>query len=440
MSAKIRGSINRRQSLKPLGTALAGLPLLKASGAEPVNDAMARSPQGADASIVVIGGGFGGATLARRLKTIAPKLRVTLVDKSTTYTACPFSNLVIAGQRKLVDQQFGWRMLKRAGIEVINSEAKTVDTNTRQVTLADGKTLSYDKLVMAPGISLKWDSIEGYNQQASKLMPHAWQAGGQTVLLRRQIETMPDNGVVAISIPENPYRCPPGPYERASLIAHYLSNHKPRAKLLLLDAKDSFSKKQLFETGWQSLYGDRIEWRGLSDSGKVNRVEPTKGVVHTDFDRVKADVANIIPPQAASLIAKSAGITDASGWCPVNPTTFESTRAANVYVIGDAAIANAMPKSAFAANAQAKVCAVQIVRELNGEPPVSTTLINTCYSLLAPDYGISVAGVYRPNAQSLVPVPNTGGTSPMRADLRTRALEPRYARSRSDTITSHACG
>ena len=429
-------TFSRRQSLQALGALATGI---SASNALASEKAPAFGKE-LSASVVVVGGGFGGATLARRLKQTAPQLQVTLIDKGSAYTACPFSNLVISGHRSIARQQFNWRALERSGVEVINAEASGVDTAAQKVELTSGDILNYDKLVMAPGIALQWNRIEGYDQAASDVMPHAWQAGAQTLLLRQQLEAMPDNGVVAISVPENPYRCPPGPYERASLIANYLGNHKPRAKLLVLDAKDSFSKKPLFEAGWRALYGDRIEWRGLSDSGKVARVEPAKGVLHTDFDRIKADVANVIPPQAAAKIAQTAGLTDATGWCPVNPLTFESTLAANAYVIGDAAIANAMPKSAFAANAQAKVCALQILRDLTGDAPLPATLINTCYSLLAPDYGISVAGVYQPGKNALDPVPNAGGTSPLRAALRTRALEARYARSWFNTITQEAFG
>ena len=393
---------------------------------------------GIGAKVAVVGGGFGGATLARRLKQLAPDIEVSLIEKNETYTACPLSNLVLSGQRNISQQQFSLAGLTQQGINIIHDEATEIDTTNRQISLRSGATLNYDKVVVAPGIRLLWQAIEGYTEAASAQMPHAWQAGSQTLLLRRQLMAMPANGTVVMAIPENPYRCPPGPYERASLIANYLSQHKPRAKLLLLDAKDNFSKQALFQQGWQSLYGNRIEWRGLADSGKVIAVDPTKRMVQTDFDSEHADVANIIPPQAAAGIAASAGLTDASGWCPIDPLTFASTLVNDAYVIGDAAIANAMPKSAFAANAQAKVCAAQIVQELNGEPPLSTTLINTCYSLIAPDYGISVAGVYRAGPKGLESQAGTGGTSSPDASARTRALEARYAQSWFTTVTREA--
>ena len=280
---------------------------------------------GIGARVAVVGGGFGGATLARRLKQLAPDIEVSLIEKNETYTACPLSNLVLSGQRNISQQQFSLAGLTQQGINIIHDEATEIDTTNRQISLRSGATLNYDKVVVAPGIRLLWQAIEGYTEAASAQMPHAWQAGSQTLLLRRQLMAMPDNGTVVMAIPENPYRCPPGPYERASLIANYLSQHKPRAKLLLLDAKDTFSKQALFQQGWQSLYGSRIEWRGLADSGKVIAVDPKKRLVQTDFDSEQADVANIIPPQAAATIAASAGLTDASGWCPIDPLTFAST-------------------------------------------------------------------------------------------------------------------
>lgn len=418
--------IRRRQTLKALGLGAVALPLkLKAA---------------TGATVVIIGGGFAGASAARSLRQLAPELRIILIEASTRYTACPLSNLVIAGERSLSAQQFSWSQLAAEGIQVINAVARDIDAAIRKVTLADGTELLYDKLILAPGIRLRWNALEGYDQTAAQRMPHAWQAGQQTVLLRQQLAAMPDNGVVAISVPAAPYRCPPGPYERAGLIAHYLQQHKPRAKLIILDAKDSFSKQALFIAGWRALYGDRIEWRGLSDSGSVRAVRPAQQELITDFDQLSADVSNVIPPQAAGQIAARAGLTDATGWCPINPLSFESTLATDVHVIGDAAIANAMPKSAFAANAQAKVCAHQVVRSLAGLSPISTTLINTCYSLLAPDYGISVAGVYRPGPTALEGIPNSGGTSALEAGKGTRRLEAQYARHWFTTITQETFG
>lgn len=394
----------------------------------------------APARVVVIGGGFAGASCARTLRELAPALQVTLVEPKTTYTACPFSNLVIGGQRAISDQQFGYRGVAATGVEVIHRAAVDVDPVARRVRLDDGTQLDYDRLVLAPGIELRWDAIEGYDQSAAQRMPHAWQAGEQTVLLRRQLEAMADGGLVVITAPVSPYRCPPGPYERASLIAAYLKRNKPRSKLLILDAKDSFSKKPLFLQGWQALYGDLIEWRGASDGAVLASVDATDMHLFTDFDEFRPAVANVIPPQRAGAIARRAGVADASGWCPITPLTFESSLQSHIHVIGDAAIANAMPKSAFAANAQAGLCAVQVARLLAGAAPVDTTLINTCYSLVGPGYGISVADVYRPEERSWKPVAGAGGTSALGADAEVRRREAAYAADWFTTITSQVFG
>jgi sulfide dehydrogenase [flavocytochrome c] flavoprotein chain len=239
-----------------------------------------------------------------------------------------------------------------------------------------------------------------------------------------------------ISAPANPFRCPPGPYERASLIAYYLKTAKPRSKLIVLDAKDSFSKQRLFQQAWQQLYPGLIEWVSLSNGGKVTSVDPATRTLVTDFASYKADVANVIPPQRAGHIAEIAGISDATGWCPIDPVTFESRLQPDVHIIGDAAIAGAMPKSAFAANAQAKVCAAAVAALLNDEPPPPPKLINTCYSLVAPDYAISIAGVYQPTNGQLVDVEGAGGVSPTDAPLDFRAREATYAAAWFRTITA----
>lgn len=428
--------IKRRKALGLI--ALSGA-ATKLSAAQPGPEATIRLGKSKQ-RVVVIGGGFAGATAARTVKAQSPQTEVVLIERKSRYTACPFSNLVIAGERKIADQQFGWQGFAKAGVKVVTANVTGVDNERREVTLQDSSRISYNRLVLAPGIALRFDAIEGYSEQAATALPHAWQAGSQTTLLREQLQNMPDNGLVVIAVPQNPYRCPPGPYERASLIAHYLQANKPRSKLLILDAKDRFSKMALFRKAWQELYGDRIEWRGLSDSGALRRIEVKSKTLHTDFDEVNADVANVIPPQRAGAIAGIAGVTDASGWCPINARTFESTLASDIHVIGDAAIANAMPKSAFAANAQAKVCATQIARSLHGLPPIDTTLINTCYSLVTPKDGISVAGVYKPNKDRLEEVAGAGGTSPLDATRSTLRLEANYAHSWFNTITRETFG
>jgi sulfide dehydrogenase [flavocytochrome c] flavoprotein chain len=386
--------------------------------------------------IVVIGGGFAGAMCARELQRAIPRAAVTLIEANPIFTACPFSNSVIAGLRVIGEQRFGYDALRAEGIAVLHDQAKAIDPQRRLVSLSGASVLGYDRLVVAPGIDIRWDALPGYDERAAELMPHAWKAGEQTVLLRRQLEAMADGGTVVISAPANPFRCPPGPYERASLIAYYLKTKKPRSKLILLDAKDSFSKQRLFQQAWQQLYPGLIEWVSLSNGGKVTSVDPASRTLVTDFASHKADAANVIPPQRAGQIAEIAGVSDATGWCPIDPVTFESRLQPHIHVIGDAAIAGAMPKSAFAANAQAKVCAAAAAALLNDEPPSPPKLINTCYSLVAPDYAISIAGVYHAANGQLVDVEGAGGVSPSDASPDFRALEANYAAAWFRTITA----
>ena len=306
--------------------------------------------------------------------------------------------------------------------------------------MADGTDLRYERLVLAPGIDLRFDALPGYDARAAEIMPHAWRAGEQTETLRRQLEAMEDGGTVVMSVPANPYRCPPGPYERASLIAHYLKTRKPRSKLILLDAKDAFSKQRLFQAGWASLYPGLLEYVPLSAGGGVSAVDAATRTLSTDFGDHRASVANVIPPQQAGRIARMAGVADRSGWCPIDPVSFESRSRPGIHVIGDAAIAGAMPKSAFAANAQAKVCAEAVASLLRDEAPAPPKLINTCYSLVAPYHGISIAGVYRPANGLLADVEGAGGTSPLDAPQSVRALEARYAEDWFRIATADAFG
>jgi sulfide dehydrogenase [flavocytochrome c] flavoprotein chain len=393
----------------------------------------------APARVVVVGGGFAGATCARELQR-SGTVAVTLVETNPTFTACPFSNNVIAGLRELREQEFGYEATKKAGVAVVHQSAVKVDPQARRVTLSDGAGLDYDRLVLAPGIDLRFDALPGYDEGAAEAMPHAWKAGAQTELLRRQLESMEDGGVVVMSAPPNPFRCPPGPYERASLIAHYLKTRKPRSKLIVLDAKDMFSKQRLFQAAWRELYPGLIEWVSLSEGGKVTSVDSATKTLVTEFGRHKAAVANVIPPQRTGRIAEIAGTADRTGWCPVNPVTFESRLQPNIHVVGDAGIMGGMPKSAFSANAQAKVCAAAVAALVRGEQPAVPKLINTCYSLVAPDYGISVAGVYSPSNGQLTDVQGAGGVSPLDAPRSFRSLEATYAQAWFQTITTEVFG
>lgn len=411
---------------------------LKLSAAAGLAPAVA-SAQGR-ARVVVIGGGFGGATAARTLKALQPALDVTLVEPKPVYTSCPFSNSVLADLREIDQQQFRYDGIKRTGVTVAETRATAVDAGAKTVALADGNRLSYDRLVMSPGIDFNWSAIAGYDAAAAEKMPHAWKAGAQTVLLRRRLQAMDDGGLVVMSAPANPFRCPPGPYERASLIAYWLKIWKPKSKLLLLDSKEAFSKQRLFQNGWAELYQGMIEWVPLSQGGKVTSVDPATLTLTTDFATHKASVANVIPPQKAGAIAAQAGVADRTGWCPVEPVAFESTLQPDIHVLGDAAIMGSMPKSAFAANAQAKVCAAALVRLLAGDKPQDPILINTCYSLVAADYGISIAGVYRPDKGQLTDVPGAGGSSPLVAVGGLRGQEALYASSWFHAITAETFG
>ncbi len=412
--------------------------LLKLAGAAMVAGALpAPGLARVKGAVVVVGGGFGGATCARYLRRLSSDLRVTLVERSAAFATCPFSNAVLGGLRDLDSITHGFDGLRRQGVTVVQGDAVAIEPERSRVRLADGESLSYDRLVLSPGIDFKWNAIENYGPEASERMPHAWKAGPQTALLRRQIESMEDGGVVAIAVPDNPFRCPPGPYERASLIANYLHRHKPRSKVLILDAKDSFSKAGLFRQGWEELYPGMIEWIGFSEGGNVVSVEPTDRILQTDFERFRADVANVVPPQRAGRLVDTAGLAAGGDWCPVNGRTFESQVVPGIHLLGDAILAGDMPKSGFSANNQAKVCARAVAGLLGGEDTPDPVLMNTCYSLLSEEYGISVAAVYRLNEQGeIASVPGAGGVSPADAGPEIRKAEAIYAQGWYAGITA----
>jgi sulfide dehydrogenase [flavocytochrome c] flavoprotein chain len=391
------------------------------------------------ARVVVIGGGFGGAACARALKRLDAKLHVTLVEPNKTFTACPFSNEVIAGLRNIEAQQFGYEKIAADGIGVIAQAATKIDAAAHSVSLADGTSLSYDRLVLSPGIDFNFGALPGYDDAASRKMPHAWKAGEQTMLLRRQLEAMDDGGTVVLAVPANPARCPPAPYERASLIAHYLKTKKPRSKVLILDAKDTFSQQKLFERAWKELYGEMVERVSLSQGGRVTSVDPATNTIVTEFGNYTADVANIIPPQRAARIADIAGAADHTGWCPINPLTFESKLVPNIHVIGDACLGGGIPKSAAAASAQGKACADAILNLLAGKPSQAPKLTGVCYNIVAPGYGFSLTGIYQPRDEIFAETEG-GTTSPLDAPRELRAREADEAQKWFTTITADAYG
>jgi sulfide dehydrogenase [flavocytochrome c] flavoprotein subunit len=392
--------------------------------------------------VVVIGGGFGGASCAKYLRRLSSDIDVTLVERDSKFMTCPFSNAVLGGMYDMDFITHGYDALReKYGVKVVHDSAVDIDAGAKKVRLGGGSSLPYDRLVVSPGIDLRWDAIEGYDEAASATMPHAWKAGEQTMILRRQLEAMPDGGVVIIAPPGNPFRCPPGPYERASLIAHYLKKNKPRSKILIFDAKPKFSKQPLFEQGWEALYPGMIEWISETDGGAIDGVDVKAMTVNPTFgDPQKGDVINVIPTQKAGTIAEVAGLTDDNGWCPVNQRTFESKLQKDVHVIGDASIATPMPKSGFAASSQGKVCATAIVASLTGQEMPDPSYVNTCYSLVGPDYGISVAAVYRLGDGGIAAVPGAGGVSPKDAGDEFRVAESRYAVGWYQSITSDTWG
>jgi sulfide dehydrogenase [flavocytochrome c] flavoprotein subunit len=374
-----------------------------------------------------VGGGFGGATCANYLKRYDPSLRVTLVEPNKTFYTCPFSNTVIAGVNDMAYIGHSYDGLrKNRGVEVVHDWVTAIDATKKKVSLKGGKALSYDKLVVSPGIDFRWDAIGGYNEAASHKVPHAYQAGPQTTLLRDQLRAMKDGGVVIIAPPGNPFRCPPGPYERASMIAWYLKENKPKSKILILDAKDKFSKQGLFEQGWQANYPGMIEWIKAGDGGEIESIDINTMEITTKLGgKHKGDVINIIPPQKAGAIAHTAGLVNDDGWCPVEKQTFESTLHKDVYVIGDASVASPLPKSGFAASSEAKMAAAAIVTSLHGQTLPPATYTNTCYSLVTPEYGISVAAVYHFEGGEIKTT--SSGVSPSDADTRFRHTEARHA-------------
>ncbi|OAI18446.1 flavocytochrome c sulfide dehydrogenase flavin-binding protein [Methylomonas lenta] len=370
------------------------------------------------AHVVVVGGGFAGATVAKTLRLLDSAIKVTIIEPKSYYITCPASNWLFAD---LITQQqlsVSYQALKdNYAVDILTDRVAVIESARRRICLASGQQISYDRLILSPGISFRWDSIAGYDAQVAEIFPHAWQAGPQTQLLQQQMHAMPKGGVILIAAPPDPYRCPPGPYERASMMAYWLKQHNPRGKIIILDPKRSFSKQALFEAGWAKYYGygtanSLIEWHSLADN-PITQLDVASRTVISDFgDRFTADVLNIIPPQLAADIAVQTELTDESGWCPVRPESSQSLFDDFIHVIGDAAHFAPIPKSAFAANSEAKACALAVVALLNDKSIASPNWLNTCYSLVSPEHGISVAGVYKLDADKTVSaVVGAGGVS-----------------------------
>jgi sulfide dehydrogenase [flavocytochrome c] flavoprotein chain len=349
--------------------------------------------------LVVIGGGPAGATIAKYVARDASNaIEVTLVEPLKQYATCFFSNLYLGGFRDYDSITHSYdKLAANYGVKLQQQMAIGIDRDRREVKLADGTALAYDRLVLSPGIELKYASVPGYSEAASEKMPHAWKPGAQTRLLRAMIDAVPDGGLVVMLTPPNPYRCPPGPYERASMMAHLLkATGRGKCRIVIIDAKEKFSKQGVFQQGWEKHYPGMIEWLGPQIHGGVKSVDPATGTVVTDFETYKAALVNVIPAQTAGRIAVDSGLANQTGYCPIDPATMKSKLDANVYVVGDACIPGDMPKSAFAANSQAKVAAMSIRGELAGRRVFPARFSNTCWSLIETDDCIKVGGSYAP--------------------------------------------
>ena len=392
--------------------------LLKLAGAATLAGCVTRGAA-AKARVVVIGAGFGGAAAAKYVAMWDPAIQVTVVERGTQFVSCPTSNLVLGGNRTMQDITRGYEGLRKHGVRFVNTEALAVDSAKRSVALSGGGTLSYDRLVLSPGIDFLYAEIAGY-QGAEPRVLHAWKAGAQTAELRRQLEALPNGGVYLLVVPAAPYRCAPGPYERACQVAHYFKRTKPRSKVLLLDANPEVtSKGPLFKRAWEELYPGIIEYQPNSE---VVAVDTATMSVRTDFDTVKADVLNVVPPHRAGDIALKAGvITSNHRWCDVDWRTMESKAVKGIHVLGDATLsADGMPKSGHMANAHAKVCAAALVELLNGREPNPNPVMNsTCYSFVSDREAIHVASVHQYDAtrNTIMPVKGAGGVSAARSEL-----------------------
>jgi NADPH-dependent 2,4-dienoyl-CoA reductase/sulfur reductase-like enzyme len=371
--------------------------------------------------VVIVGGGAGGATVANVVKSGAPNLDVTLIEANQIYSSSFFSNLYLGGFRSLESLNHGYTGLRRLGVRVVHDYATDVDHARKVVRTRGRRTYPFDKLVLSPGIDIKYDSIQGYSREASRLMPHAYNTDApQKRLLKQQLQAMRDGGTVVMVMPNNPFRCPPGPYERACMIAHYLKTRKPKSKLVIFDPKRAFSKQPVFAEGFDRHYKNIIELNLSTeiDDFSVVSVDPkTKEVVTKAGRRQRGDVVNVIPQQRAGEIAAKAGVNEGD-WCPINPESFASTKVENVYVLGDASIAAEMPKSAFSANSQAKVVAADILTVLAGKEKFDPRFRNTCWSLIAPDDCVKVGANYQPKGNKLDPSGSFVSQRGEPADLR----------------------
>lgn len=356
--------------------------------------------------VVVVGGGAGGLSVLRRLAADqAGKLDITLVEPQKTYTTCFYSNLYLGGIQPLeVIQHNYMAVAKLSGVRMAADRATAIDRDRKRVTLAGGETVGYDRLVLSPGIGLDYDSVPGWSKDAAERMPHAWQAGPQTRLLKKQLDAVPDGGLIVIIAPPNPYRCPPGPYERVSMMAHALKmSGRKKTRIVIVDPKDKFSKQALFQQGWERHYPGMIEWLPPMINGGVKGVDPSTMSVTTGFETYKdAALVNVIPRQTAGKIAVDTSLAGEDGYCPIDPFTMKSVMDDRIFILGDACVAGDMPKSAFAAHSQAQVVAHVVARDLLGTPEVATSYANRCWSLIESEDSVVVGGEYQPTKDKIL--------------------------------------
>jgi sulfite dehydrogenase len=371
--------------------------------------------------VVVIGGGYGGTTAARYLRLWSGgSIEVVLVEREAEFVSCPVSNLIIGGSRTLADITRTYAGLADRGVRLVRDEATRIDVDKKRVLLGRGDDLAYDRLIVSPAVDLMFGEIEGYDTDARMTALTAWKAGPETAALRRQLEAMPDGGVFLIAVPRAPFRCPPGPYERACQAAFYFRRAKPRSKVLVLDAnEDLVSKPALFKAAWNDLYKGTIEYRNNTE---VRAIDARTRSVKTDFDTIQGDVLNVLPPMRAAGIARNAGLTTGgTHWCGVDWLSMESLAHKGIHVLGDATLsAPAMPKSGHMANSHAKVAAAAIIELMNGRQPNPQPVIaNTCYSYVDDKEAIHVASVHRyePAQKTMFVVPGASGVSAARSEL-----------------------
>ncbi len=423
--------IDRRSFNRLLGTAALGM----ATGLAGAPAVLAQKKS--IARVVIVGGGAGGASLAHQIRKISREIDVTLIEPSRLYTSCFFSNLYIGGFRSLRSLQHNYDGLTKLGVKIIHDKVVEVDPDKKTVALkeAGGRSeIAYDKLVLSPGIDMKYEAIEGYNRDVARFMPHAWKGGEQAEILRQRLLDMKDGGTVVISVPGNPYRCPSAPYERATLIAHFLKYHKPASKLIILDAKSLFPGMKLFEEIWHDEYKGIIEWIPGDKSGGVVKINANEmSLVTGNADVIKADVANVIPPQKSSSIAARAGCADGD-WCPIVPDSFASRLVRDVYVLGDAAVARAMPKTASSAHSQAQIVANALAAQLAGRKMFPPRYRDTCWSILSADNAIKSGASY--TAGQEIVKKQTSFVSKVNEDAETRAANYKEALDWYDEITS----